>query len=427
MWNTSGWLLPLACVLSTAVRSGDAALAAQNEALDQDDTCVLLQHYSSAPNARSRRAVASPGEQGDALQRVRDRSEKLEAKLEQVQDTDARGAAEELYKGMREVQAVLQKYPNEDKQLQFRGDMRFYPATSSSGFTRDSARLHQEVMASWSWKAPTGQAPRVSAGNQESELVATRADAKAESKGGPLQVILGVWLIVCFCCMVLCAMENQVRGVQRTPSSATGRSPQGEQGVYHKSLPQLRRDRMFNAQLMASIRRGSDQQGAASSPGWRDELVATDQNTHRMASMPEPVPASNGVNAQRTSKREIETLDSYPPTTNSKLAKSISSKDEHQYQGNRTSIPGTSKPFSFQSVTTKETEKSDLEAAVEEQTGSTKATETSDLEAAVAEQTDLRSQAVRDLQARLRNLHQEVSRGQRTPKESDHDDFGPSS
>mmetsp|Transcript_86953 Transcript_86953/g.158835 ORF Transcript_86953/g.158835 Transcript_86953/m.158835 type:complete len:421 (+) Transcript_86953:94-1356(+) len=349
MWNTSGWLLPLACVLSTAVRSGDAALAAQNEALDQDDTCVLLQLDSSAPKSRSRPAVAPPGEQGDALQRVRDRSEKLEAKLEQVQDTDARGAAEELYKGMREVQAVLQKYPNEDKQLQFRGDMRFYPATSSSGFTRDSARLHQEVMASWSWKAPTGQAPRVSAGNQESELVATRADAKAESKGGPLQVILGVWLIVCFCCMVLCAMENQVRGVQRTPSSATGRSPQGEQGVYHKSLPQLRRDRMFNAQLMASIRRGSDQQGAASSPGWRDEQLATDQNISTMASTPEPVPASSGVHSSPLQQ-----------------AASIW-------------VPRTSR-HKGQSVSFKETEKSDLEAAV-------------------AEQTDLRSQAVRDLQA----------------------------
>mmetsp|Transcript_86951 Transcript_86951/g.158831 ORF Transcript_86951/g.158831 Transcript_86951/m.158831 type:complete len:378 (+) Transcript_86951:94-1227(+) len=377
MWNTSGWLLPLACVLSTAVRSGDAALAAQNEALDQDDTCVLLQLDSSAPKSRSRPAVAPPGEQGDALQRVRNRSEKLEAKLEQVQDSKVRGAAEELHKGMRELQAVLQKYPNEDKQLQFRGDMRFYPATSSSGFTRDSARLHQEVMASWSWKAPTGQAPRVSAGNQESELVATRADAKAESKGGPLQVILGVWLIVCFCCMVLCAMENQVRGVQRTPSSATGRSPQGEQGVYHKSLPQLRRDRMFNAQLMASIRRGSDQQGAASSPGWRDEQLATDQNISTMASTPEPVPASSGVHSSPLQQ-----------------AASIW-------------VPRTSR-HKGQSVSFKETEKSDLEAAV-------------------AEQTDLRSQAVRDLQARLRNLHQEVSRGQRTPKESDHDDFGPSS
>mmetsp|Transcript_71184 Transcript_71184/g.117900 ORF Transcript_71184/g.117900 Transcript_71184/m.117900 type:complete len:379 (+) Transcript_71184:97-1233(+) len=378
MWNTSGWLLPLACVLSSAVRYGDAA--AQNEALDQDDTCVLLQLDSSAPKSRSRPAVAPPGEQGDALQRVRDRSEKLEVKLEQVQDTDAHGAPQELYKGMRELQGVPQKYPNESKHLQFPGERRFSRATSFSGLTRDSARLRQEVMASSSWKAPTGQAPRVSAGNQESELVATRADAKAESKGGPLQVILGVWLIVCFCCMVLCAMENQVRGVQRTPSYATGRSPQREQGVYRKSDPEVRREKMFNAQLMASIRRGSDQQGAASSSGWRDEQLATDQNTSTMASKPEPVPASYGVNAQRTSKREIETLDSYPPTTNSKLAKSISSKDEQ-----------------------------------------------SDLEAAVAEQTDLRSQAVRDLQARLRNLHQEVSRGQRTPKESDHDDFGPSS
>jgi len=353
MWNTSGWLLPLACVLSSAVRYGDAA--AQNEALDQDDTCVLLQLDSSAPKSRSRPAVAPPGEQGDALQRVRDRSEKLEAKLEQVQDTDARGAAEELYKGMREVQAVLQKYPNEDKQLQFPGDMRFSPATSSSGFTRDSARLRQEVMASWSWKAPTGQAPRVSAGNRESELAATRAtraDAKGEGGGGPLQVILGVCLIVCFCCIVLCAIENQARGVQRTPSYATGRSPQREQGVYRKSEPQLMQDRMFNAQLIASVRRGSDQQGAASSSGWREAQLVTDQNTSTMASKPEPVPASYGVNAQRTSKREIETLDSYPPTTNSKLAKSISSKDEQ-----------------------------------------------SDLEAAVAEQTKLRSQSTRDLQS----------------------------
>mmetsp|Transcript_86947 Transcript_86947/g.158817 ORF Transcript_86947/g.158817 Transcript_86947/m.158817 type:complete len:400 (+) Transcript_86947:94-1293(+) len=399
MWNTSGWLLPLACVLSTAVRSGDAALAAQNEALDQDDTCVLLQHYSSAPNARSRRAVASPGEQGDALQRVRDRSEKLEAKLEQVQDTDARGAAEELYKGMREVQAVLQKYPNEDKQLQFRGDMRFYPATSSSGFTRDSARLHQEVMASWSWKAPTGQAPRVSAGNQESELVATRADAKAESKGGPLQVILGVCLIVCFCCIVLCAIENQARGVQRTPSYATGRSPQREQGVYRKSDPEVRREKMFNAQLMASIRRGSDQQGAASSPGWRYE-----QNTYTMESSPEPKPAmpstpaaSSGVpnSPLQQDRSEVAILDCKPPSPNINFA----------HRGNRTDTrPSRPRP----SVTFKDTDSVDLEAAV-------------------AEQTDLRSQAVRDLQARLRNLHQEVSRGQRTPKESDHDDFGPSS
>jgi len=369
MWNTSGWLLPLACVLSSAVRYGDAA--AQNEALDQDDTCVLLQLDSSAPKSRSRPAVAPPGEQGDALQRVRDRSEKLEAKLEQVQDTDARGAAEELYKGMREVQAVLQKYPNEDKQLQFPGDMRFSPATSSSGFTRDSARLRQEVMASWSWKAPTGQAPRVSAGNRESELAATRAtraDAKGEGGGGPLQVILGVCLIVCFCCIVLCAIENQARGVQRTPSYATGRSPQREQGVYRKSEPQLMQDRMFNAQLIASVRRGSDQQGAASSSGWRDEQLATDQNTSTMASTPEPVPASSGVHSSPLQQ-----------------AASIW-------------VPRTSR-HKGQSVSFKETEKSDLEAAVEEQTGSTKATETSDLEAAVAEQTKLRSQSTRDLQS----------------------------
>mmetsp|Transcript_71181 Transcript_71181/g.117891 ORF Transcript_71181/g.117891 Transcript_71181/m.117891 type:complete len:392 (+) Transcript_71181:97-1272(+) len=391
MWNTSGWLLPLACVLSSAVRYGDAA--AQNEALDQDDTCVLLQLDSSAPKSRSRPAVAPPGEQGDALQRVRDRSEKLEVKLEQVQDTDAHGAPQELYKGMRELQGVPQKYPNESKHLQFPGERRFSRATSFSGLTRDSARLRQEVMASWSRKAPTGQAPRVLAGNRESELAATRADAKGESEGGLATrsrpppgktlfhgTILGVCVIVCFCCMILCASEMEMRGGQRTPRYATGRPPQKEQGVYRKSDPEVRREKMFNAQLMASIRRGSDQQGAASSSGWRDEQLATDQNTSTMASKPEPVPASYGVNAQRTSKREIETLDSYPPTTNSKLAKSISSKDEQ-----------------------------------------------SDLEAAVAEQTDLRSQAVRDLQARLRNLHQEVSRGQRTPKESDHDDFGPSS
>jgi len=410
MWNTSGWLLPLACVLSSAVRYGDAA--AQNEALDQDDTCVLLQLYSSAPNSRSRRAVAPPGEEGDALQRVRDRSEKLEVKLEQVQDTDAHGAPQELYKGMRELQGVPQKYPNESKHLQFPGERRFSRATSFSGLTRDSARLRQEVMASWSWKAPTGQAPRVSAGNRESELAATRADAKGESEGGLATrsrpppgktlfhgTILGVCVIVCFCCMILCASEMEMRGGQRTPRYATGRPPQKEQGVYRKSDPEVRREKMFNAQLMASIRRGSDQQGAASSPGWRYE-----QNTYTMESSPEPKPAmpstpaaSSGVpnSPLQQDRSEVAILDCKPPSPNINFA----------HRGNRTDTrPSRPRP----SVTFKDTDSVDLEAAV-------------------AEQTDLRSQAVRDLQARLRNLHQEVSRGQRTPKESDHDDFGPSS